>query len=332
MPRRKRRDYPGAWHHVTNRGIARRTIFEREADVRYFQSRLARAVRRGEIEVHSYSLLTTHFHMQVRSVRGELATAMQRIQGEFSRYFNRGRKRDGPLYRARYFSGVIECRAYFDNVVRYIDGNAVHAGLVASPECHAASSAYWYARGDGPLWLSMDLLYERARQRVAFDEGPAACYRKAFVPHIDPGFREWIERRLERAGSGPDPLKDLIAAVPERILAWMRRKAHLADGTGVGLPLVPWNSVVAELHESVPCLLQAAMRSDHRACSIVDIAKAGLLREVACLTLAQIALLCEASLSGVQRRIARHRAELRGNDAYAIAVADVVHRAIQTIG
>lgn len=332
MPRRKRRDYPGAWHHVTNRGIAKRTIFEREADVRYFQSRVARAVRRGEIEVHSFSLLTTHFHMQLRSVKGELATAMQRIQGEYSRHFNRSRKRDGSLYRARYFSGLIECRAYFDNVVRYIDGNAVHAGLVASPECHPASSAYWYARGEGPLWLSMDLLYERAGQRVGFDKDPADRYREAFEPHLDPGFREWVERRLELAGSGPDPLGNLISAAPASVLAWMRRKARLADGTGVGLPLVPWNAVVAELDASVPCLLQSATDTDHRVCSIVDIAKAGLLREIACLTFAQVALLCEASLSGVQRRVARHRAELRANDAYAIVVADIAHRAIRTIG
>ena len=30
----------------------------------------------------------------------------------------------------------------------------------------------------------------------------------------------------------------LLAAAPPEVLRWMRRKSHLADGTGVGLPLV----------------------------------------------------------------------------------------------
>ena len=50
MPRAARKDEPGAWHHVTARGIAKRTIFERREDFRMFFSLLAREVRRGDIE------------------------------------------------------------------------------------------------------------------------------------------------------------------------------------------------------------------------------------------------------------------------------------------
>ena len=65
MPRLPRRDAPGRWFHVMNRGIARRTVFESREDVRYFLSRVARAVRRGEIEVHSFCIMATHFHLLV---------------------------------------------------------------------------------------------------------------------------------------------------------------------------------------------------------------------------------------------------------------------------
>ena len=47
MPRNPRFDEPGCLHHVVNRGIARRTVFETRADERYF---LSRARRQGRIE------------------------------------------------------------------------------------------------------------------------------------------------------------------------------------------------------------------------------------------------------------------------------------------
>ncbi len=55
MPRKPRFDEPGCFHHVMNRGMARRTVFETRANVRYFLSLLARACRRRRIEVHAYS-------------------------------------------------------------------------------------------------------------------------------------------------------------------------------------------------------------------------------------------------------------------------------------
>ena len=94
MARAPRRDGPDTWHHVMNRGIARRTMFEREPDMEFFLGQLGEAVDRGEIEVHAFSLLNTHYHLLVRSPAGELHKAMQRVQTEYSRWFNRGRRRD----------------------------------------------------------------------------------------------------------------------------------------------------------------------------------------------------------------------------------------------
>ena len=61
MARRSREDEPGSWHHVTNRALARRSFFEARADIRMFLSGVARAMRRGQIEVHAWCVLTTHF-------------------------------------------------------------------------------------------------------------------------------------------------------------------------------------------------------------------------------------------------------------------------------
>jgi putative transposase len=60
-----------------NRGIAQRTVFERREDIRMFLAWMAQVVMQGEIEVHAYSLMSTHFHMLVRSPREQLFGAMR---------------------------------------------------------------------------------------------------------------------------------------------------------------------------------------------------------------------------------------------------------------
>ena len=101
MARRPRQDDPGTWHHVFQRGIAKRTMFEAKLDIRYFLACVARAVRAGLIEVHAFCVLVNHFHLLLRSRIGRLSDAMQQIQSRYVRMFNRRRKRDGPLIRAR---------------------------------------------------------------------------------------------------------------------------------------------------------------------------------------------------------------------------------------
>lgn len=330
MSRRPRRDSPGSMHHVTNRGIARRTIFERVEDLRYFLSRVARAVRRGEIDVHCYSCLTTHFHMFVTSRLGTLAAAMRRIQGDYSRYFNRARRRDGSLYRRRYFSRRVDTLTYQDNLVRYIDANALTAGLVARPEWHASASAYWYARRDGPPWLSRELLEARAAERCNATTPHPDFYRRAFAPVLSPGLEGWILDRLARGEGPPDPLDDLITAAPPEVLAWMRRKATLADGTAVGVPLVPWQAIKACL-KGVAGELSSRPDGDGRACCLSDVAGAGLLRDVASLSYSRIGRIASCSETAAKYRVRRHHALLAADPSYARIVADVACRALKTI-
>jgi len=330
VPRRPRRDSPGSLHHITNRGIAKRTIFERVDDTRYFLSRVAHAVRRGELRVHAYSCVTTHFHLFAESPLGRMATAMKRIQGEYSRYFNRSRRRDGSLYRQRYHSKTVDSWAYRDNLIRYIDANAVEAGLVARAEWHVSASAYWYARGEGPPWLTRDLVETRAAERCGSDAFRPEQYPRAFPPVLSPGHEEWILARLAAGEGPPDPLADLISAAPPKVLSWMRRKAALADGTVVGVPLVPWPAVEANLRR-VAAELRALESWDRRQCPLDDVARAGLLRDVCCLSYPRIARILGCSPNAATHRVQKHRALIGDHDGYAEVVASVTHRSLDAI-
>jgi hypothetical protein len=48
----------------------------------------------GLVEVHAYSILTTHFHLLVRSVTGDVSEAMRQAANRFVRWLNRSRRRD----------------------------------------------------------------------------------------------------------------------------------------------------------------------------------------------------------------------------------------------
>ena len=126
MARRPRQDHPDSGHHVINRGLAKRPLFEDREDIRFFLSRLAHEVRRGRIEVHAWCVLTTHFRPLVRSQIGEVSEALRRSQNVYSRFLNRGHRRNGTLVRGRFFSKPVAVYAR----------RAAEIGAVALAACH----------------------------------------------------------------------------------------------------------------------------------------------------------------------------------------------------
>ena len=81
MPRDSRLDAVGMLHHVMNRSVARRPIFERPDDDRYFKMLLACAVRASRIRKHCFSLMSNHFHLLVESCDGQLGETMHLSTG-----------------------------------------------------------------------------------------------------------------------------------------------------------------------------------------------------------------------------------------------------------
>jgi REP element-mobilizing transposase RayT len=317
MARPSRGDGPGVWHHVMNRGIARRTVFEDNRDVRYFLSRLARAVRAGGIEVHAYCVLTTHFHLLVRSSDEGLSRAMGRVLNDYVRWFNRGRKRDGPLFRGRFRSRPVDSLEYRRRLVRYIDSNAVLARLVPTPVLYPHGSARRYACSRGPIWLERSWIEEDVRQRRRESRYDPQLYVAAFGDPISPSLARVIERRIESGARSPDPLDDLLDATPERVLDWMRRKVALADGTCLGLPVCDPADIVEVL------AAERALRPDWRLpplsarCGVWQILEVALLRELCGASLAEIGLHIDLSDQGALRAYRHHVRALSELPEYA---------------
>jgi putative transposase len=159
MPRPLRTDFPGAWHHVMNRGADHREIFEHDVDYDVFLDALALASDRSSLEVHAYCLMTNHFHLLVRSLEGQLASGMQYLVGRFTRLINLRVGRDGPLFRGRYASIPVKSDGQLVQTCRYIHRNPVSAGMTSTPEGWRWSSAAAYVGTvQSCPWLKTDFI------------------------------------------------------------------------------------------------------------------------------------------------------------------------------
>jgi len=331
MTRRPRRDEPGSWHHVTNRAIARRSLFETEHDTRMFLAGVAHAVHRGELEIHAYAILTTHFHLLVRSPIGRLDHAMHGIQNFYVRDFNRGRKRDGPLLRNRYFSSAVTDDTYRQLLIAYIDLNPVKANLTSTPEAYPFGSAFHYVNSDGPIWLARDYVEEVVCMRTKSESYAPALYPQAFGRGIASTSWDLVSWRLElrQTATGPDVLHDLIHAAPPRVMQWLRRKSDLADGTRPGLPVATPPAVRATIasYSHEPWSLKASRKST---CAWQTI-EVGILRDLTAAPYKTIAAITNKSRTTVARLEKLYRHHISNDAAFRQQAAQLTAEIIRPL-
>ena len=318
MARPPRIDEPGRWHHVMNRGLTHRTVFENRKDRRTFLSLLARAVREGRIELHSYCLLTTHFHLLVRSIDGRLSETMRRIQNNYVRWFNRSHGRDGSLFRGRFLSRHVNTLTYRYAVVAYIDRNPVQANIVKRAERYLHGSARHYSRRLGPRWLCREWLESVVREFTGSSDYDPEAYRGFFAAGE---FEQWhpvVEHRLEAGACRTDSIDGLLDATPERVLEWMRLQTKLADGSEIGARVCDSHILQAKIASR---RVQAPLELREQGQRIDGWAQVevGLLRDLCRLSLREISANTNRSESRTGRISRRHRRQLESDQEYAHA-------------
>jgi len=161
MARPLRIEYPGAFYHVTSRGNERKEIYKSRRDREQFLSYLQSAVERYRAVIHTYCMMTNHYHLLVETPYGNLSEIMRHINGAYTTYFNVKRKRSGHLFQGRYKAIIVEADEYALELSRYIHLNPVRAGMVKNPQDHEWSSYRNYAGfTTEPGWLTRSLVLE----------------------------------------------------------------------------------------------------------------------------------------------------------------------------
>lgn len=319
MPRIPRHATPGSHHHITDRGIARRPLFENQNDRRRFLGLLAAQVEKGRLIVHAYSLMENHFHLLVESTDGDLSTPMREIKREYSRRYNRIIERDGALFRGRFNSKVIQSEEYRRAVLEYIDLNAVKAGLASHPCDYEHSSAALFALGAThvPPWLCTDWVSSVVQERVATAGLPPGAYRALYLVTDDPTSIELVEARLNvRAILDPRAQWSRAGAIERQrfIEDWLRQRAELADGPGDWLPLTSPEQVRKNVRGARNLRGRWTRAGRGPTLDLWAVLEVGLLLHVAGLSMADCASMLGLPRGVVRGRAARHL-DLQRSDA-----------------
>ena len=210
MGRPLRTTLGGFIYHVLNRGNGRLPIFHKDADYQAFLDVVVETQQRlAGVRLLAYCLMPNHWHMVLWPKHdGELSDFMHWLtlthtQRWHSHYQNIG---GGHLYQGRYKSFPVESDEHYLTVCRYVERNALRAGLVRRAEkwhwCSAAQRLLDQTDempllSEGPLPWPRNWLEQVNR---ALTEGELDAVRRSLERGRPYGSEPWIKRAAGKLG------------------------------------------------------------------------------------------------------------------------------------
>ena len=157
MARPLRIEYKGAFYHITARGNERKRIFFSKADYEKFKDYLRKAQDKYGYLLHCYMLMTNH--LLIETPNPNMSKLMHYLNGSYTSYINRRRKRSGHLFQGRYKSILVDADSYFLELSRYVHLNPVRANMVSNPEDYPYSSYSTYISNKKDGLVHTDLIF-----------------------------------------------------------------------------------------------------------------------------------------------------------------------------
>ena len=194
MPRIHRVCPPGLAQHVINRGNNRRTIFHKSGDYQAFLRLLADVQAEIPMPLLTYCIMPNHFHLIVLPPSASsLSAYMRRLMNAHVRQYHQHYETcgTGHIYQGRFRNFSIQTDGHLLNAWKYVEGNALRAGLVRRAEHWRWSSL---AAADG---------LERPRLCEAPVERPAL-----WLDWVNDGFDDEELKRLRRSVKRGSPYGD----------------------------------------------------------------------------------------------------------------------------
>lgn len=149
MPRRKRMYFPGIPFHIVQRGNNREACFYAPEDYQYYLFLLKTSLKRYEVQLHSYVLMTNHVHLLMTpSDKEGISKVMKLLGSRYAQYMNKTYHRTGTMWEGRHKSSAVDEQNYLLKCYRYIELNPVTANMVSRPEEYKWSSYGTNAYGD----------------------------------------------------------------------------------------------------------------------------------------------------------------------------------------
>jgi putative transposase len=142
MARLPRAVLPGCWHHVTQRGNHRQTVFFDDSQRKFYLELLRLHCERYRVGIGGYCLMGNHVHvLAVPSSEDGLASAFGRTHNEYARWLHLHQGMGGHLWQNRFYSCPLDEGGRWA-ALRYVELNPVRAGLVRQAGDWRWSSAW----------------------------------------------------------------------------------------------------------------------------------------------------------------------------------------------
>ncbi len=131
MPRRTRITDAG-YYHVISRGVERRNVYLEDEDYGLFLDILVEVFKKYNIVLHSYVLMSNHYHLLIETTEQNISDAMRRVNSLYAIYFNKKYERVGHLWQGRFHSYYLYDDIHFWIVAKYIERNPIKAKMITS--------------------------------------------------------------------------------------------------------------------------------------------------------------------------------------------------------
>lgn len=160
MPRRVRITEPG-YYHVISRGVEKRNVYLEDRDYDMFLDILVEIFKKYGVTLHSYCLMTNHYHLLLETTEHNISDVMRRINSLYSIYFNKKYERVGHLWQGRFHSYYLYDDTHFWVVTKYIERNPIKARMVRDVSEYKQQSFF--------QWKNKQSYYSLIKESKIFD-------------------------------------------------------------------------------------------------------------------------------------------------------------------
>ena len=215
MPRPGRVFAEGAIYHVYNRLARGEQVFAEEEHAARFVELLREVMRRDDVTVFAWCLMSNHFHLGLQTGVVSLDRPMRSLQQRMTRGVNTRRRVYGPLWQGRYRAKVVNDERYLDSLLVYIHLNPVTAGLVTDPADHRWSGHREVLGMERDPIVDVDQVLRvfgttRRRARAAYVRRLKGAEGEEWIGEV-PGRLPWWRLGRPAKGEDEDP-EDMVRA------------------------------------------------------------------------------------------------------------------------
>ena len=144
MPRRARTIMAGWCYHVVSRGNNRATVFHEHGDYQRFMRLMSEAQSMAQVNLLAACLMPNHFHLVMRpAAPQELGRWIHWLLTAHAGSHHRRNGTSGRIWQGRYKTFAVQGDHHLITVLRYVERNALRAGLVTKAEYWPWGSLAW---------------------------------------------------------------------------------------------------------------------------------------------------------------------------------------------